>query len=173
MAIKMRNGATAIVALAVALLLTTVSTAQNFPDRDAKEVSSYVLSEAALAKYTRAVANLQPLMKSMAQSCDDDESAGSLSAMAARMDAVAGVKAAIQSAGMTTREYLVFSFSVFQNGLAAWALAQPGGKLPAGVQMANVSFYRAHEAAFKQLGDKTKAADCDGGDEEDGDESER
>jgi hypothetical protein len=166
MTFRMRSGAAAALALAVALLFTTVSPAQSLPDRDAKEVSSYVLSETALAKYTRAVANLQPLMKSMAQNCDDEESAGSLSAMAARMDAVAGVKAAIQSAGMSTREYLVFSFSVFQNGLAAWALSQPGGKLPPGVQMANVTFYRSHEAAFKQLGDKAKAADCDAGDED-------
>ena len=58
MRIKMRNGATAGLALAVAPLATSVSTAQSFPDRDAKEVNSYVLSEAALAKYTRAVANL-------------------------------------------------------------------------------------------------------------------
>lgn len=172
MKIRIRNGAIAAFALAVALLVTSVSTALSFPDPDAKEVNSYVLSEAALAKYTRAVDNLQPLMKSIAQSCDDDESASSLNAMAARMDAVAGVKAAVQSAGMTTREYLVFSFSMFQNGLAAWALSQPGGKLPPGVQMANVNFYRAHEAAFNQLGEKSKAANCDDGDEED-DESDQ
>ena len=172
MKIKMRNGVTTIFVLAVALLVTSVSTAQNFPDRDAKEVSSYMLSEAALAKYSRAAANLQPLMKSIAQSCEGDESAGSLNAIAARMDAVAGVRAAIQSAGMTTREYLVFSFSVFQNGLAAWAMSQPGGKLPPGVQLANVNFYRAHEAAFKKLGEKSKAANCNAGVEKD-DESDR
>ena len=167
MKIKMRNGAIAGFALAVALLVTSVSTALSFPDPDAKEINSYVLSEAALAKYTRAVANLQPLMESMAQSCDDDESASSLNAMAARLDAVAGVKAAVQSAGMTTREYLVFSFSMFQSGLAAWALSQPGGKLSPGVQMANVNFFRAHEAAFNQLGEKSKAANCDADVEED------
>ena len=169
MKFRMRPGAAAGCALAVSLLMTYVSTAQAMADRDAKEVSNYVLSEAALAKYTRAVTNLQPLMKAMAQSCEDDESAGSLNAAAARMDAVAGVKAAIQSAGMTTREYLVFGFAVFQNGLAAWALSQPGGKLPAGVQMANVNFYRAHEAAFKQLGEKTKTANCDSDGEDDAD----
>jgi len=166
MTIRMRSAASAALGLAVGLLLASLSIAQSLPDRDTQEVSSYVLSEAALAKYTRAVANLQPLMKSMAQGCDDDQTAASLNAMAVRMDAVAGVKAAIQSAGMTTREYLVFSLSVFQNGLAAWALSQPGGKLPAGVQMSNVNFYRAHEAAFKQLGEQSKAADCDAGDED-------
>ena len=31
---------------------------------------------------------------------------------------------------MTAHEYVVFSFSLLQNGLAAWAVSQPGGKLP-------------------------------------------
>jgi hypothetical protein len=55
----------------------------------------------------------------------------------------------------------VFSLSLFQNGLAAWALEQPGGTLPPGVKMANVNFLRAHEAELKKLGELTKQADCD------------
>ncbi len=124
----------AAVALAVVMLLPSVAGAQS-GDRDAQEISGYVLTEATLAKYTRALANLQPLMKTMAQRCDDDENARSLNATVARMNAVAGVKAAIQSAGLTTREYLLFGFSVFQNGMAAWALSQPGGKLASGARI--------------------------------------
>lgn len=71
------------------------------------------------------------------------------------------MQSALKAAGMTSREYLVFSFSVFQNGMAAWALAQPGGKLPPGVKMANVNFYRAHEAELTKLGEQNKQADCD------------
>ena len=59
-----------------------------------------------------------------------------------------GAQAAIQSAGMTSREYVVFMFSMMQNGMAAWALSQPGGKLPPGVSQANVDFFRKHEAAM-------------------------
>ena len=47
------------------------------------------------------------------------------------------------------------------DGMAAWALAQPGGKLPAGVKMANVNFYRSHEAELAKLGELTKEAGCD------------
>jgi hypothetical protein len=72
------------------------------------------------------------------------------------MDGVPGVKSALKGAGMTSREYLLFSWSVFQNGMAAWALDQPGGKLPPGVKMANVNFYRAHEAELKRLGELTE-----------------
>ena len=73
----------------------------------------------------------------------------------------------LAAAGMTTREYLLFTWSVFQNGMAAWAVSQPGGKLPPGASMANVNFYRKHEAALKQLGPSAPddCADDGGGDD--------
>ncbi|HSA62056.1 MAG TPA: hypothetical protein VLE03_07435 [Nitrospiraceae bacterium] len=71
------------------------------------------------------------------------------------------MKSALKGAGMTSREYLLFSFSVFQNGMAAWALQQAGGTLPPGIKMANVKFYRAHEVELTKLGELTKQADCD------------
>jgi hypothetical protein len=77
------------------------------------------------------------------------------------MDAVPEVKSALKASGMTSREYLVFSWSVFQNGMAAWALDQPGGQLPPGVKKANVDFYRAHAAELTKLGKLTSQADCD------------
>jgi hypothetical protein len=77
------------------------------------------------------------------------------------MDGVPGVKSALKGAGMTSREYMVLSLSLFQNGLAAWALEQPGGKLPPGVKMANVTFYRTHKAELEKLGELTKQTDCD------------
>ena len=68
---------------------------------------------------------------------------------------------------MTTREYVVFSWSLVQNGVAAWALTQPGAKPTPDISMANVNFYRKHEAAIKKLSEETKSADCDGADEAD------
>jgi len=155
---------------ATALLLSAASRA-DLADRDTKEIGAYVLTEAGLAKYTKAVKNLGPLTKQMANNCgedDDSDEAKSLDETAARVDKLPGVHAAITSAGMTTREYLVFTFSLFQNGVAAWALGQ-GGKLPPGTSMANVKFYQAHEAAIKSLGVQ---ASCDSGeDEEQGEET--
>ena len=55
----------------------------------------------------------------------------------------------------------MFTWSVFQNGMAAWALDQPGGKPSPGVSMANVDFYRQHEAEFKKLGKSGTSGDCD------------
>ena len=149
------------IAFALALLTPAWAGAQNLGDRDNNEIAGYMLTEAALAKYTKAVYKLQPLMGQLPQDCDQDEGPQSLDGMAARMDGVAAVKAALKSSGMTSREYLVFSWSMFQNGLASWSLEQPGGKLPPRVKMANVNFYRAHEAALKKLGELTKHEDCD------------
>ncbi len=77
------------------------------------------------------------------------------------------VAGGVQSAGMTTREFVVFTWSLFQTGLADWALEQPGGTLPPGVSKANVDFYRAHEQAFKELGTEQDSDDCDDRDEAD------
>jgi rare lipoprotein A (peptidoglycan hydrolase) len=156
------------VAALVALFAATASQAQSLGDRDTQEIASYVLNEAVFAKYSQATRNLGQLAKRLPGDCDDTESSQSLDALAARFDAITGVKAAIKSAGMTTREYVVFSLSLFQNGMASWGLEQPGGKLPPGTSMANVNFYRAHEAAIKKLGEATKAADCDDGEDESG-----
>jgi hypothetical protein len=82
---------------------------------------------------------------------------------------VPAAKAAIQSSGLTTREYVVFSWSLLQNGLAAWAVSS-GGTLPAGASKANVDFYKKHEAEIQQM-EGLKSSDCeDAGAEEEPEE---
>ena len=159
-----------IAAAGVLLLAPAVSVAQGFPDKDAREISAYTLSEAALAKYARASTNLGSLSKQIVRNCDDSDSPASLDASVARINAVPQAKAAIESAGMTPREYLVFSFSLFQSGVAAWALSQPGGTLPPGVSKANVDFYRAHEQALKKLAPQQDSDSCDDRDDESAEE---
>jgi hypothetical protein len=149
----------------VLVLAPVVVVAQASSNRDAREISAYVLSEAALAKYSRASANLGDLSKQVASPCDDSAGPGSLDQSVARINALPGAQAAIQSAGMTTREYLVFTFSLFQSGMAAWALDQPGGTLPPGVSRANVDFYRSHEQALQKLGPARGSDSCDDRDE--------
>ncbi len=156
--------------IAIALLVSATSFAWDLTDRDTQEIARYLLSDAALAKYTQATKNLGALARRMPGDCDDGEDAKSLDGMVARFNAVPGAKAAVTSAGLSTREYLVFTMSLFQNGMAAWALTQPGSKLPAGTSMANVNFYRAHEVAIKKLGEQTKSTGCD--DERSDDDSE-
>jgi hypothetical protein len=110
-------------AMTIALLLPAFAAAQ---DRDAREVQGHVLTDAGLAKYTQATKKIAALPGG---DCDDDDSQ-SIDQMTAKLNASPGARAAIQSAGMTTREYVVFTWSLLQTGLAAWAVDQPGGKLP-------------------------------------------
>jgi len=154
-------------AVAAVLVAPAVALAEGFPDKDTREISSYVLTDAGLAKYTQATHNLAVLAKKPGIRCDDSEGAQSLDEAVARFDALPGAQAAIKSSGMTTREYVVFTWSVAQNGIAAWALSQPGAKPAPGISMANVNFCRKHEAAITKLGGEMKSADCDASDEAD------
>lgn len=146
--------------IAAALLLPALVLAQ---DHDTQEVLSNVLTDAGLAKYakaTRSIAALPGACEDENANEDEDSDSQSLDAIVTRLNATPGAKAAIQSAGMTTREYIVFSWSILQNGLAAWALDQPGGKLPAGASKANVDFVRRHEAELQNLSQLTESSDC-------------
>jgi hypothetical protein len=147
--------------LATALLAPASSIAQEFSESDTREIGSYVLNEAGLAKYAAATRNLGEITDQLPDNCDDEEDVQSLDDAAARLDAIPDVRAAIESAGMASREYVLFSFSLFQNGMAAWVLSQPGGTLPPDTSMANVEFYRAHEASLQELGSLTQPGDCE------------
>jgi hypothetical protein len=136
-----------------ATLLFAGAQAARAQDADTAEVQRYLLTDAGLAKYSQATKKLASLPRDPAACSDEGDGSGSQSIdqMAAKLGAVPGAKAAVQAAGMSLREYVVFSMSLFQNGLAAWALDQPGGKLPHGVSKANVDFVKKHDAQLKQL----------------------
>ena len=156
---RQRIHSASVLILIVALLGPQASSAQNFPASDSREISSYALTETGLTKYTQALKNLGPLEKKLSGDCDDSEGAKMLADSVAKLNAVPGAQAAVKSAGMTSREYVVFSLSLFQTGMAAWALDQPGGKLPPGVSRSNADFYKQHAAAIQKL--KKKSDDCD------------
>lgn len=144
-------------------------------DGDVREVQRYVLTGAGLAKYTQATKALAQLPAAKTRACsdegddedDDDDGADdqSIGAMVAKFESVPGARAAVQGAGMTLREYVVFTLSLLQNGLASWAVQQPGGKLPPGVAKANVDFVQAHDAELKRLQQYSRNDDCPDADE--------
>jgi hypothetical protein len=138
------------VAATIALAAPGVAAAN---DKDSREVAAYVLTEAGLAKFTKATQNLAAVPGACAKEDDDGSNSQSIDQMVAKMDAVPGARAAIQSAGMTTREYVVFMWSTLHNGMASWAASQPGGKLPPGTLQSNVDFVRKHEAEMSGLGE--------------------
>jgi hypothetical protein len=62
---------------------------------------------------------------------------------------------------MPPREFVVFSMSVLQAGLAAWALDQPGGTLPPEVRMENVNFFRRNQSAMDKVRQETTPGRCE------------
>lgn len=153
------------VAGTLALFAAAPASAQQGGAGDTKEISGYRLTDAGLAKYTQATRNLESVAKAGQDACesDDDENGVTIDQAVAKLNATAGAAAAVKAAGMTPREYVVFSMAVFQSGLASWALSQPGGKLPAGVSKDNVDFYRRHEAELAKLGAAKDESGCDDG----------
>lgn len=149
-------------ALVLALGAAGLAVAQ---DRDTQEVGRYVLTESGLAKFSQATRNIAAVPGACERDDDDSDDLKSIDQMVAKMNSVPGIQAAIQSAGLTTREYVVFMFSMMQNGLAAWAVSQPGGKLPPGISQANVDFYKRHETAMAELGKDDPCGDDSGEDE--------
>jgi len=68
----------------------------------------------------------------------------------------------VRSAGMTSREYVVFAFTLLQSGIAANALGAPGGELPPGVPLRNVDFYLDHAGEMQELTDEAEGPACPG-----------
>ena len=137
--------------IAAALLGPAGPAAAN--EQDKREVSAYVLTEGGLAKFAQATQNLAAIPGACVEKGEEDDGSGdeSIDQMAARLDSLPGAKAALQSAGMSSREYIVFMFSMMEAGLSSWARSQ-SGKLPPGVSQANVDFYESHEKAMAEIG---------------------
>ncbi|MCU0988625.1 MAG: hypothetical protein MUE63_03300 [Xanthomonadales bacterium] len=160
---------------AACLAISTAAPAQASPDADTREVSNYRLSQSGLARYSQAAGNLGRLGEALGSGCEEDDTSeqdDSIDGMVAKVNAIPGAEEAIESAGMPVREFVVFQFAVFQAGLAAWALDQPGGQLTPGASMENVEFFRANQAEFQQAAAQLPRDDCDqsGYDEEGYDE---
>jgi hypothetical protein len=147
---------------AVLLLIAPCARTQGLPQADQREVRAYAFTEATLAQYVDATQRLSAIPLD----CDAEEPAvRSLTEAAGKIDAVPGARAAVEAAGLTSREYVVFAFALIENAFAAYELEQPGGKLPAGISMSNIEFLRKHSAVIERLANDTEVAACtdDGG----------
>jgi hypothetical protein len=146
----------ALAAIAAMLLLPAAHAA--LPEADEREIQSFVLTEAGFTKYMRATRSLKGIE---IDDCADETGITSLAEAASKIDAVPGAKAAVKAAGLTSREYVVFAFSLIHNAFASYALQSPGGTLPPGTAMANVEFIRAHSAQLEKLAAETDDATCE------------
>jgi hypothetical protein len=129
---------------------------------DDEILARYRLTEAGLVKFTQASRNFIAIAKADSAALEqqsEDSDGMTLAQMAALYDGHPGLKRAITSAGMTTREYVTFIMSMFQAGMGAWMVEQQGGKfdkVPAGFPHENIRFYQQHRAALEAIGEELK-----------------
>jgi hypothetical protein len=129
------------------------------PDADTKAMQSYRLTEASFSKYKQATRNMMEAARQHPEiaKAEEDKEPTSLAEMAAIYDRHPPLKKALASAGLSSREYVLFTLSLFQAGMAASVAEQNGGKLPDGVSSENVDFYKTHAAEMQKFGEEMKA----------------
>ena len=146
-----------VLAAAAMLLLLFAARADTLPEADAQEVRAYVLTDAVLGKYVKATRKLSAIPLD----CDaGDSGISGLDDAAGKIDKMPGAKAVMKSAGITSREYVVFAFALIENAYAAYSLDQPGGMLPPGTSIANVEFLRRNSGVIEKLANETEVAEC-------------
>jgi len=158
----MKKMNTLLCTMALALIaFAPVVQAKMLPDPDTREVRAYTLTDASFAKYVNATHKLREVKFENCVDDDDDDAQDTIASSVARIDAVPGAKAAIQAAGLSSREYVVLAYALLENGMASYLMQTPGGKLPDGVNTANVDFVRRHSAELHQLANETEDESCE------------
>lgn len=158
--------------LAVATAAVTSFAAPLRAQTDDEILARYRLTEAGLVKFTQASRNFIAVAKADSAALEqrsEDSDGMTIAQIAALYDGHHGLKRAISSAGMTTREYVTFVMSMFQAGMAAWVVEQQGGKfdkVPAGIPHENIRFYQQHRAELERIGEELKEIEGQPSDEE-------
>lgn len=154
---------------AAALAAGPIEGAMPFPAADTSEIQAYVLTDSGLARFEKAANALKALAF---QDCivdeDEDDDAGptSIESAVAKLEAYPGAKGAVQSAGMTSREFVVMTYALVQNMVAAEAAQRSGGRMLPGINPANVAFLGQHAADIDELRSDEAAVACGDGDDE-------
>lgn len=146
-----------VVLIVVALLPLLAAAAQN---ADSREIATYRMTDATLAKFIRAsramAAVAKPAPSDTAEGAEDDDESSdadqSIAQIAGMYDTIPAARRAITGAGLTTREYVVFTMTLFQAGMGAWLVEQQGwDKLPPEIARENVLFYQRHKAQLDSV----------------------
>jgi hypothetical protein len=164
----------AVAGLSLAAVAADVSSAAAQPEKlFTDEVSNYRLTSAGLQKFLRATQALDALEEEDLDVGEQFESLNEddvdLGRIAAAFDSEPLVKNAINGAGMTSREYLTFMFSMIQTMFTA-AMLEMGGEnalaqMENSVLKDNVQFFREHQEEFEAMGEAMEAMGEDEGEE--------
>jgi hypothetical protein len=151
----------ALAAAVLALLLVGSSAFAQAPSPDAKAIAAYRLTDTGLNRFisaSRGLAAVQRARPDADDADDDDDDDGdddkdpSIDELAAIYERDPAARRALSAAGITSREYIIFSLSLFEAGMAAWLIEQHGwDKLPPNVARENVVFYQRNKARIDSV----------------------
>jgi len=121
-----------------------------------RESANYRLTDAGLNKYTAVARNLAAVQRQHPnlEMDGDIEEARSISDIAAALDRQPLVKGAINRGGMTSREFVLFTFSMAAAAMFAEMEQNPQMQahgMPMQANPRNVAFYRANKARLEAL----------------------
>jgi hypothetical protein len=154
-----RAGALALVVALLAAVMGQPVQAAGGGDADLRELSRYTLTMADIRKYAAANANLakHPKAEQEDEDSEDDEGSDneSLDEMAARINKMPEARKAIESAGLTARQYAVITMALFQASMAQFAVEQGADPAKvardASVNPANIRFVKENKAELEKL----------------------
>ncbi len=149
-----------VLALVFALLVAVFGQqayAAGSGDADLRELSRYTLTLTDIRKYAAANANLakQPKAEQEDDEADDEDDDESLSAMTAKIERMPAARKAIESAGLTARQYAVITMALIQASMAQFAIDQGADPAKvardASVNPANIRFVKENKAELEKL----------------------
>jgi hypothetical protein len=162
---RFRHAAALLAALFLPALLLGGAAAQDESvdmGADAAAVAEYRLSEDALAKFTQATRNLGAALKADPglEGRMDQKAAGNgtIAEAVAVYESEPAVRRAIESADMTSTEYITFMYAMTQAAMGAWLVQQYGEQqLPPDTPRENVDFYLANADKIAALSREMQA----------------
>lgn len=126
-------------------------------DPDLQRVANFRMDDQVMAKYIKAQEALMQAARSHPEleNQEDPSDAKTLDETIARLDKQPVLRAALASAGMSTRDYVLCSFALMQSSIYAWGVQMQGqkmwAKIPPGIPTANTKWVIAHKAELEKL----------------------
>ena len=156
-------GAAALSTPALAQKKTVSKSVDATAKADARAIERYRLTPATLGKLAKVQDNIYAMLKAdptlakkyadQKEESNEEDEPQTIDAMAKKLNEVPELKRAIAKSGLTTREYMIASLSMFQALMASALLDMPGADKSALTPnvKANIAFLKAHKAEMDRM----------------------
>jgi hypothetical protein len=152
---------------AAACLLVAFAPARAYAQSDYDTaLLEYELTTAKVKAWEQASVAAAQALKGRTDQAEEelDDADQSLEEMVARMDAVPEIRRSVHQAGLSTRDYVMIGFVIFQAMMADQILEMnPQADPPKNLNPANLDFVRTHKAEVQQSFQAVQAASADEG----------